>query len=140
MDRVQRGFSLIETIIATSLLAIALVALAQFVTASTHTGAVARARAATTLIAEQKMEQLRALPWMTLASTADPVVDYLDASGRQQCPEAAMPCGEAVYSRRWSVARAAFTTGVLVIQVDVELVGQGHGRSTLVTARGRLTP
>ena len=65
----QRGFSLIETIVATSLIAVALVALAQFVAASSHTGAVARARAATTLMAEQKMEQIRGLPWVTLASS-----------------------------------------------------------------------
>lgn len=136
----QRGFSLIETIVATSLIAVALVALAQFVAASSHTGAVARARAATTLMAEQKMEQIRGLPWVTLASSTDTVVDYLDASGHERCPEAAGPCGDAVYVRRWSAKPAPFAAGVLIIQVDVDLVGQGHGGGTLLTARGRLTP
>ena len=136
----QRGFSLIETILATSLIAVALVSLAQFVAASSHTGAVARARAATTLMAEQKMEQIRALPWATLASTSDAVIDYLDASGHERCPQAMTPCGDAVYIRRWSATPAPSMAGVLIIQVDVESVGHAHGSSTLVTARGRLTP
>ena len=136
----QRGFSLIETILATSLIAVALVSLAQFVAASSHTGAVARARAATTLMAEQKMEQIRGLPWVTLASTTDAAIDYLDAAGHERCPQAATPCGDAVYVRRWSAAPAPSMPGVLIIQVDVDLVGQGHGGSTLLTARGRLTP
>lgn len=136
----QRGFSLIETIVATSLLAVALVSLAQFVAASSHTGAVARTRTATTLMAEQKMEQIRALPWAIFASTPGVVVDYLDASGNERCPQAATPCGAAVYSRRWSATPAPSMTGVLIIQVDVESLGQGHGSTMLVTARGRLTP
>ena len=136
----QRGFSLIETILATSLLAIALVSLAQFVAASSHTGAVARTRTATTLMAEQKMEQIRALPWATLAAMPRAGVDYLDASGQERCVQAATPCGDAVYTRRWSAAPAPLLTGMLIITVEVEPIGQGHGRSALVTARARLTP
>lgn len=136
----QRGFSLVETIVATSLLAVALVTLAQFVGASAQSGAAARARATTTMMAEQKMEQLRALPWAAIAAMPASSTDYLDASGNERCPNANAPCGDAVYVRRWSATPAAFSTGVLIIEVDVRLVGQGHGSTTLVTAKARLTP
>lgn len=136
----QRGFSLIETIVATSLLAVALVTLAQFVGAGVQSGASARARAATTLIAAQKMEQIRALPWGAIAAMRPSVTDYLDASGDECCPGANAPCGDAMYVRRWSATPAPFSTGVFIIDVDVHLVGKGHGSTTLVTARARMTP
>jgi prepilin-type N-terminal cleavage/methylation domain-containing protein len=136
----QRGFSLVETIIATSIMATALVALAQLVGAGVHSGAAARARAATTLMAEQKMEQLRALPWMAIAAMPPVITDYLDAAGIEQCVAATDPCGPAVYVRRWSATPAPFSSGVLIIEVDVRLVGKGHGSTTLVTARARMTP
>jgi len=140
MPVMQRGFSLVETIVATSLLAAALVALAQFVDAAVQSGAVARARAATTLMAVQKMEQIRALPWDVVASMPSETTDYLDVEGRERCPGANEPCGDAMYVRRSSMAFAPFSAGVLIIQVDVSLAGQGHGATTLVTARARMTP
>jgi prepilin-type N-terminal cleavage/methylation domain-containing protein len=136
----QRGFSLVETIVATSLLAAALVALAQLVDAGVQSGAAARARAATTLMAEQKMEQLRALPWATLATIAPDATDYLDMAGDEQCGAAHEACGDAVYVRRWSAIPASFSSAVLILEVDVHLVGKGHGSTTLVSARARMTP
>jgi prepilin-type N-terminal cleavage/methylation domain-containing protein len=136
----QRGFSLVETIVAASLVAAALVALAQFVAVGMQSGAAARARAATTLMAEQKMEQIRAMPWSEIAATPGVVTDYLDASGNQQCVNSGAACGDAVFVRRWSATATAFSTDVLFIEVDVHLVAQGHGATTLVTARARTTP
>ena len=135
----QRGFFLIETIIATSLLAVALVTLAQFVGAASQRGSAARTRGATTRMAEQKLEQLRVLPWATLAVNLR-AVDFLDEAGEERCPGANVPCGEAAYVRSWSVVPVAFSAGVLLIEVDVSLVGKGHGTTTLVTARARMTP
>jgi prepilin-type N-terminal cleavage/methylation domain-containing protein len=131
---VQRGFSLIETVVATSLLAGALVALAQFMGISLRSGAAARAHTATTLMAEQKMEQIRAMPWAAVAAIPAQV-EYLDAQGAEPCPGASMPCGDAAYVRRWRVTRAAFSSAVLIIDVDVRTIGGGHGNTTLVTAR-----
>ncbi len=136
----QRGFSLVETIVATSLLSVALVTLAQFVGAGVQSGAAARARAATTLMAAQKMEQLRTLPWEAIVAMPPDVTDYLDASGDERCPGANAPCGDAMYVRRWSATPAPFSMGVLIIDVEVRLVGKGHGSTTLVTARARMTP
>lgn len=135
----DRGFSLVETLIATALLAGALVALAQFVGAGVQSGAAARARMMSAVIAEQKMEQVRALPW-SLVAVAPPTTDYLDDSGNETCSGHTTPCGDAVYVRRLTIAPARFSTGVLILEVNAGLVGKGHGSTTLITARARMTP
>jgi prepilin-type N-terminal cleavage/methylation domain-containing protein len=137
---VQRGFSLVETLVATTLLAGALVALAQFVGATVESGTAARARAISTHMAVQKLEELRSLPWAAISAMPAESIDYLDAAGRQRCGSAAVPCGEARYVRRWSATPAPFSSGVRIIQVDVSPVATAHGTTTLVTARARLTP
>ena len=135
----QRGFSLVETIVATGLLAVALVTLAHVVGAAVQSGAAARSRSIAGVIAEQKMEQLRAMAWTAVAGLPA-TIEFLDSSGRQRCPGASDPCGDAVYVRRTSIAMAPFSSGVLMVEVAVRPVGKGHGSATLVTARGRRTP
>src|SRR6187200_1588936 len=134
-----RGFSLVETLIATTLMAGALVSLAQYVGAAAQSGAAARTRALAALMAAQKMEQMRVVSWDAIASAAVPVTEFLDASGQPRCPGADVPCGDAVFVRKWSAARAPFSAGVLIVEVDVRPVGHGHGSATLVSARGRMT-
>src|SRR5581483_8503727 len=57
------GFSLVETLIATSLLATALVALAQLFAVSVKNNAVAKSGTFSQVLASQKIEQLRGLKW-----------------------------------------------------------------------------
>jgi type II secretory pathway pseudopilin PulG len=61
--RGEAGFSIIEVLVATGLLATALVALAQLFAISTATNAAARNSTITMMLAEQKIEQLRALQY-----------------------------------------------------------------------------
>lgn len=61
--RAEAGFSIIEVIVATGLLASALVALAQLFAIATQTNANARSSTLTMILAEQKLEQLRALQY-----------------------------------------------------------------------------
>jgi hypothetical protein len=58
-----RGFSLAEVIIATGLLAAALVSLAQLIGIAVQSNTSARNTTFATVLAEQKLEQLRALAW-----------------------------------------------------------------------------
>lgn len=117
----------------------ALVSIAQFIGAAAQSGTAARTRALAALMAAQKMEEIRVASWDDIA-VAPSGVDYLDGSGHMRCTDVDVPCGDAVYVRRWSVAPAPFSAGVLIFQVDVRLAGTGHGSATLVTARGRMTP
>lgn len=57
------GFSLIEVLIATLILAIALVSLAQLFALSTKTNISARNTTYTAVLAQQKLEELRSLTW-----------------------------------------------------------------------------
>ena len=59
----EAGFSIIEVLVATGLLASALVALAQLFAIATSTNAAARNSTLTMMLAEQKIEQLRALQY-----------------------------------------------------------------------------
>jgi prepilin-type N-terminal cleavage/methylation domain-containing protein len=57
------GFSLVETMVATTLLAVALTALAELFAVSVKNNNVARNGTFTSVLAAQKMEQLRGLTW-----------------------------------------------------------------------------
>jgi type II secretory pathway pseudopilin PulG len=59
----QAGFSLLEVVIATSLLVVGMVSLAQLFAVATTSNTNARTSTFATVLAEQKMEQLRGLTW-----------------------------------------------------------------------------
>jgi len=70
----ESGFSLVEVIIATGILATALVSLAQLFAVSTASNMSARNSGTAMIYAEQKIEQLRALSY-TLDSAGLPITD-----------------------------------------------------------------
>ena len=57
------GFSLVEALVATTIMVVAVAALAQLVAMSTRANASARATTYAAVLAQQKMEQLRGLAW-----------------------------------------------------------------------------
>lgn len=59
----ESGFSLVETLVATAILATSLVSLAQLFVVATQSNAVAKNGGTTMILAQQKMEQLRGLTW-----------------------------------------------------------------------------
>ena len=59
----EKGFSLVEVLLATTLLTVAIASLAQLFAISTRANTNARLTTFTTVLAQQKMEQLRSLTW-----------------------------------------------------------------------------
>ena len=59
----QQGSTLVEALVATVVLATGLLAMAQLVSIATTSNASARTSTMTTILAEQKLEQFRALTW-----------------------------------------------------------------------------
>jgi uncharacterized protein (TIGR02598 family) len=134
---VQRGFSLVETIIATGLIVAALVTLAQLLAIGVQAGAVARIRTTSALLAGRKMEELRARTWEAMLGDGRESVEFFDGQGSRVCGETPMPCGAAAYVCRWSAEPATFNANVLVIEVDVAAIATRAGSTTLVSARSR---
>jgi type II secretory pathway pseudopilin PulG len=62
-SRSESGFSLVETLVASAMLAVSLVALAELFAVAAKSNATARAGTFTTILATQKIEQLRGLTW-----------------------------------------------------------------------------
>ena len=72
----SRGFSLVEVLISMGILTAVSLGVAQLFALSTRANLVARGQTSTTALAEQKMEQLRALTWgFDAAGTGLPVSD-----------------------------------------------------------------
>ena len=133
----QRGFSLVETIIATGLIVAALVTLAHLLAIGVQAGAAARIRTTSALLAGRKMEELRARTWEAVLGDGRESAEYFDGKGSRVCGDAPMPCGSAAYACRWSAEPAAFNANVLVIEVDVAAIATRAGSTTLVSARSR---
>ena len=132
----ERGFSLIEVVIAAGMVAGAFAALAQVLAMSIASNLSARSGSAATVLAVQKMEQLRGLPWGALI----PGVDYLDLAGNLVGEGGASPPG-AVYVRRWSVQLAPGGTAAEEDEIALEVrVTGGNKDARLVTLRTRQAP
>jgi type II secretory pathway pseudopilin PulG len=144
----ERGFSLIETVVAAGIVAGAFAALAQVFALSIAHNVAARDGSAAMVLAAQKMEQLRGLiPGVdlneggTLAGSVDGFADYLDQAGNTLDPGGRVPPGT-VYVRRWSVAGVPSKPDLLVIQVLVTRPApEGVAdAATLITLRSRRAP
>jgi type II secretory pathway pseudopilin PulG len=135
----DEGFSLLEVLVAATMLTVGLTALAQLFAMSTRTNSSAKTMTYATLLAQQKMEQLRSLAWATDITVAPEsatggtglspsppdalrrntlgYVDYVHGAGAVLGTGAVPPAGT-VYIRRWSIAQAdAANTVVLQVMV-----------------------
>jgi type II secretory pathway pseudopilin PulG len=127
----ERGFSLLEVVMAAGMVAGAFAALAQVLAMSIATNTSARSGSAATVLAAQKMEQLRGLPWGPRSAG----VDHLDQAGDILAEGVASPPGT-VYVRRWSVDVSGDEEEIVL---RVRVTG-GHNGARLVTTRRRHAP
>jgi len=98
----EQGFSLVEVLLATTLLTVAIVSLAQLFAVSTRANTNAKLTTFTTVLAQQKMEQLRSLTWgfdaqgLPLTDTSTNITAAVEAptGGRGLTPSPAGALGE----------------------------------------------
>jgi prepilin-type N-terminal cleavage/methylation domain-containing protein len=153
-----RGFSLVEMLVAVTMMAVAAAGLAQALGAASRANRGAHTTSVATLLAQQKMEQLRGLLWTVDASglpRSDSALapspsgaldqntpgycDFADANGHALGGGAPPPAG-AIYARRWSIDPLPQNPGnTLVVQVTVTAAGTRHSIDEvhLVTVRTR---
>jgi prepilin-type N-terminal cleavage/methylation domain-containing protein len=120
-----RGFTLIETLVALSLAVVGLSALAHLFVLSVQANADARRATFASVLAAQKMEQLRGLgPDLSpqagapLSQNIAGLCDFLDEYGRSLGTGSNPPAGT-VYVRRWSIESMPGTSETLLVQVVV---------------------
>ena len=120
-----RGFTLIETMVALSIVAVALTALAQLFVIAAQADADARRASFASILATQKIEELRSLgPGLaqqgspSLNSDMAGACDFLDEYGRS-LGTGTSPLPGTVYIRRWSVEPTPSDPGTFVMQVAV---------------------
>jgi hypothetical protein len=146
------GFSLVETLVATVLLVIAVVTLAQLFAVAARSNVASRDVTYATVLAGQKLEELRALDTEAIAPSppgamvADTPgwVDYIDRFG--QTLRGPLGPGQTAYVRRWSIDRADID-GAWMVQVLLVPAAPGPGDGVrspaqvrLMTVRSRRTP
>ena len=121
----ERGVSLVEAIVATGLLAVALVTLAQLFAIAIRSNIDARTATYAALLAQSKVEELRASPVLTvspesaLREDTPGFVDYVDQFGHVVSD--GLP--NATYVRRWAIQPLMTEPDAVVIQVAVSPKG-----------------
>ena len=123
----QRGFSLVETVVALGLLMAVLLTVAQVMFTAAWSGSQTRARTTCVLLGQQKLEELRSRSWLDIQSNPPAALEFIDAPGGR-------------YVRTWSAAAASFNAGILFLEVQVAPVGSPNGGATFVSARARKAP
>jgi len=112
----ERGFSLIEVLVAAGLVIGSLAALAFLFVFATRANTDAQHATYATVLAMQKMEELRAASIPIQVADA---VDYADVRGTVLIDQSDPP--QAVYERRWTVEPPLTAPDALVIVVTVSL-------------------
>jgi len=132
--RSHTGFSLLEAMVATAILATVLLGLAQLLAMTvTATGVASRETYATTLAA-RRLESLHAMTWEAFERTPALVTEFVDRTGTSG---GGAP-GSAVYLRQSTVAAlgaAPSDTRVIEVRVRAGLVDR-----RLVSVRIRVSP
>ncbi len=131
--RSERGFSLVEILIASTILIVALLSLAQLLSLATAANGAAGRATFSAVLAAEKLEELHTLTWESVRRQAGESVDYLDRSGRPVGNAAA-----AAYGRRWLIdPLPADPDNSLVIQV---MVGGRRDEARIAGVRTRKAP
>lgn len=135
----DRGFTLLEALVALAILTVAALATAQLLSAAALTVHDSRVQTLTTTLASQRLEQLVAAEWSattpggSLDTDVGGYMDYLDLDG-------------AVFVRRWAIdllpdgredARV-FRVLVRSLAADAAAAHGARGEARLVTVRTRL--
>lgn len=118
--RSDRGFSLVEVLVANVILAVGVLSVAQLFTVAIASNITAARRTEAAILASQKLEELRAMPWGSEQGSGN-----TDAPG--------------IYARRWSIAPLPGDP-VRSVVLQVRVSWNGVDAAHLVTAKTKRAP
>lgn len=137
-DRVERGFTLIETLVATGILVSGLVAVAYLFTFSIRTNMMTEQQTSATLLLSNKMEELRGTSFSSLTvggglDASSPTTSYWDyvSISTSGAITSDTSTTDATYLRLWQVAG----TNTKVVSVVVYTQNAGIGMQQMELAR-----
>ncbi len=124
----DRGFSLLEVLVAATIMTVALTSLAQVLALGTALNASAGRTTFAVILASQKVESLRGLSWDALGRQAGRTVDYLDRAGVP-----AVDSEAASFTRESIVqARVEDPANLIAVQVTVRTAREAVSLQTTV--------
>ena len=133
MESRADGFSLVEVMVATCVLAVGLVSLVQLSLVAQAANRSAALVTVAAMLAQDKMEQLRGLPWPDATNSC---CEYFDVHGAPLSAGSGSPVGTA-FVRRWAIdALSAFPDSGRVLQVWV-VPATGASPVRLISIRAR---
>jgi type II secretory pathway pseudopilin PulG len=130
-DRAE-GFTLVESMIATGILVVGLVSLAQLALLASRSDQIAELVTIAAVLAQDKMEQLRADQWPQAGTTS--CCEYFDAQGAPLGAGPAAPVG-AEFVRGWSIQPVPGVADACALHVWVQPRGAATVRLASVRAR-----
>ncbi len=134
LARYEDGFSLVEALVAATVLTVGLVSLAQLMILARSGGQAAWVTTAASILAQDQMEQLRTIVWPAEASAG--CCDFFDGNAQAIGTSGDAPPGTQ-YVRRWSIDPLASAAGnAVVLQVWVT-APRSAGEVHLVSVRSR---
>jgi prepilin-type N-terminal cleavage/methylation domain-containing protein len=156
----SRGFSLIEVMVASAILACAVLSVAQVVAVATSATAGARGVSEATMLAWQKVDELRGLaftyddagvpvtddglassPGGTLSRDTAGYIEHLDAFGQRLGDDGVeSPPRGARYRRRWAIALTGGAPDAVIVRVRVLDVAREQELASAATVRARRRP
>jgi prepilin-type N-terminal cleavage/methylation domain-containing protein len=137
------GFSLIEVMVASAILGCAVLSVAQLVAVSTNATVDARRVSEATLLAWQKLDELRSLAFAfddAGLSVTDPQLSPSPPGTLTADTDGFVERLDRLYRRRWAIAPAAGNPDLLILRVRVVAAGRENELASAVTLRGRRRP
>ena len=134
------GFSLVEVLVAVGLMATALTTLASLFAFPSNRISHPGIEPMPAVLAQQKLEELRADAWESYSGQPSTGLDYVDLEGKV-VGVGTDPSGRGVYARRWSIEPLPADPGnAVIIQVEAGRKNSGLSpldRSRVVTVKTR---